>query len=49
MKFRKSEGKTVEKISHGINYKVIALIGALTVADFIYAEYFFDPDDITNQ
>ncbi len=44
MKFRKSEGKTVEKISHGINYKVIALIGALGVVDLIYAEYFFDPE-----
>ncbi len=44
MKFRNSEGKTVEKISHGINYKVIALIGALGVVDLIYAEYFFDPE-----
>ena len=44
MKSEKSESKTVEKSGNSINYKIIALIGALTVADFIYAEYFFDPE-----
>ncbi len=39
-----SEGgtKTIEKTSKGINYKVIALIAALTIADLIYGLYFFD-------
>ncbi len=45
-KFKMDEDSpsTIKKTSHGINYKVIAIIGALTVADFIYAEYFFDPE-----
>ncbi len=44
MKSEKSESKTIEKISGGINYKIIAIIGALAIADLIYAEYFFDPE-----
>ena len=39
-----SESKTVDKSSHGISFKVIALITALAAADLIYAEYFFDPE-----
>ncbi len=44
MKSEKSESKTIEKISGGINYKIIAIIGALAIADLIYTEYFFDPE-----
>lgn len=44
MKYNKPENKTTKKISNSINFKVIALIGALTIADLIYAEYFFDPE-----
>lgn len=40
----KPASETIKKSTSGINYKIIALIGALTVADFIYAEYFFDPE-----
>ena len=38
------QSKSIDKSSHGINKKVIALIGALAIADLIYAEYFFDPE-----
>jgi hypothetical protein len=34
--------KTIEKTSQRINYKVIAIIAALTVGDLIYGLYFFD-------
>ncbi len=44
MKYSKSESKTVKKTAQSINYKIIALIGALVVVDLIYAKYFFDPE-----
>jgi len=37
-----SGSKTIEKISNRINYKVIAIIVALTAVDLIYGLYFFD-------
>ena len=37
-----SSSKTIEKISNRINYKVIAIIVALTAGDLIYGLYFFD-------
>ncbi len=37
-----SSSKTIEKTTNRINYKVIAIIVALTVVDLIYGLYFFD-------
>ena len=37
-----SSSKTIKKISNRINYKVIAIIVALTAGDLIYGLYFFD-------
>jgi len=37
-----SSSKTIEKITNRINYKVIAIIVALTAGDLIYGLYFFD-------
>jgi len=39
---KKSSSKVVEKKSNKINYKVIALIVALTIGDLIYGLYYFD-------
>ena len=39
-----SDSKTIDKNANKINYKVLALIGALAIADFIYAQTLFDPD-----
>jgi len=36
------ELKTIKKITQAINYKIIALIGGLTLVDLIYGLYFFD-------
>jgi len=38
----KSSQKTIEKKSNGLNYKILALIGALTIVDLVYGLYFFD-------
>lgn len=34
--------RTIDKLSHGLNYKVFALIGTLTIVDLVYGLYFFD-------
>ncbi len=39
---KESSSKTIEKITNRINYKVIAIIVALTAGDLIYGLYFFD-------
>jgi len=42
MSEEKSSSKGIEKKSNKINYKVIALIVALTIGDLIYGLYYFD-------
>lgn len=50
MNKKESDAKTVEEKSNDINYKVIALIGALSIGIFFYTQYLqnteiFDPID----
>ena len=35
------EQKTIKKITQAINYKIIALIAGITLADLIYGLYFW--------
>jgi len=42
---KNSSSKTIEIKSNVINYKVIAIIVALTFVDLIYGLYFFDGED----
>ncbi len=34
--------KTIDKTSHGMSYKVFALIGVLAIIDLVYGLYYFD-------
>ena len=38
----KGSQKTIEKKSNSLNYKILALIGVLTIVDLVYGLYFFD-------